>query len=659
MCGIAGALVLEELESGRWDLDEIVARMTARLAHRGPDGSGRWSSREDGVCLGHRRLAVVDLSDNGVQPMAYADGRFHITFNGEIYNFRLVREELVTRGHRFTSTGDTQVILAAIAEWGIQAAISKMSGMFALAVWDRESKILHLARDRLGEKPLHFASMGGRLFFASELRAFSAIPGFRQQVDRHAVASYLRFGYVPEPFSIYEGVYKLPAGSTLSVPARQGWAPSWGAGDERQRDPIECGELLARRYWFAEHVAMSGKSRPLVDIKQVTDQLESKLRAVIRDQMLCDVPVGCFLSGGVDSSLVAALMQAEATRPVHTFTVRFTDDKRFDESGYAREVARHLGTRHEELVLDERMVEQSVPDLTACMDEPTANGSYFAACHVSRLARQQVTVVLSGDGGDELFAGYNRYVRTSGIWSVLGLMPFSLRRSMGRLLGHIQDFERRGVVDADWYGSQSTVPELVEKARRMVAASDFREAYDQVASCWPVSHPVSQNGLRDRLWSDLPKLPAMLLSDQMDYLPGDNLAKIDRASMSASLETRLPLLDHELVEFSWRVPDSLKIHRGRTKWPMRVVLRKYIPDYLIERPKMGFTAPVRQWLDGGLREWAQETLDSDEGRSILGVQFDEIVTEWESRRSRTRTSGYQIWAVVILAAWMQSTRAVL
>lgn len=659
MCGIAGAIELDDSSFSSWDLDEIVADMTARMSHRGPDGSGRWSSREDGVCLGHRRLAVVDLSDSGIQPMSYADGRFHITFNGEIYNFRSLRDELRACGHQFTSTGDTQVILAAIAEWGLQTAIQKVSGMFAFAVWDREAKTLHLARDRLGEKPLHFTSIRGRMYFASELRAFAAVPEFRQKVNRHAVASYLRFGYVPEPFSIYDGVYKLPAGSTLSVPARKGQTPSWGVGDHKAGDANNCRELLATRYWSAEQAATSGRSQRLSDARTIADELERNLRASIRDQMLCDVPVGCFLSGGVDSSLVAALMQAEASAPVHTFTVRFVGANRFDESRYAHDVARMLGTHHEELVLDDRTVEQSVPDLTASMDEPTANGSYFAAYHVSRLARKKVTVVLSGDGGDELFAGYNRYVRTPRVWSILSVLPATLRCALIDLLGYIGDSHRLGIGNRGFSWSQTTAADLAGKIQRMLSASDFREAYDLVASCWPPNHPEMHDGLRDRLWSDLPELPAMLLSDQMDYLPGDNLSKLDRASMANSLETRLPLLDHKMVEFSWRVPDSIKIHRGRTKWPMRMVLEKYIPDRLVERPKMGFSAPTQQWLAGGLREWAHAAIDSDESRVVLGDQFDEFVSAWTAGNHGGRISGYQVWSVVVLSAWMRSANAVL
>lgn len=654
MCGIAGAVNLRR-EAPPRDLSETVIRMRDTMPHRGPDGAGFWCDPET-VHLGHRRLAIVDLTDHGRQPMSYGAGRYTITFNGEIYNFRELAKELTQIGHQLSSTGDTQVLLAAIAQWGIEGALSRLVGMFAFAVWDSQTQTLHLARDRIGEKPLHLCELNGVLYFASELRAFRAIEGFSRSLSEPAVAGYLQFGYVPEPLSMYQGVYKLQPGSVLSVPARR---------DLRLNERALAGQeegsgsgLSPRQYWSCEKVALEASSNRITDEAEAARQFEHLLRQSVKSQVLCDVPIGCFLSGGIDSSLVAAVMQAESSSPVHTFTVRF-DTPGFDESEHARAVADHLGTRHEEFLLSERDVMESVPSLISELDEPTANGSFFAVRQISRLARTRATVVLSGDGGDELFAGYNRYQLARRAWRRIGWIPSVIRSGVDKGLG--------GLIEADFsalilsslsLGGQASSRQLLEKMRRVFKARSFADAYDYVTSCWPRFALQVPTGSRTRKWVDLGAFGSMLLSDQIDYLPGDNLAKVDRASMAVSLETRLPILDHRLIEFSWRIPDDMKVSSGKSKWLMRQVLDKFVPSAMTERPKMGFSVPIESWMQSSLRSWSDEQLSSRglaEGvRGVIGFEPAEL----RSTEAPTRCTAYQRWSLAILGAWLEVQRAV-
>lgn len=637
------------------DLSETVIRMRDTMPHRGPDGAGFWCDPET-VHLGHRRLAIVDLTDHGRQPMSYGAGRYTITFNGEIYNFRELAKELTQIGHQLSSTGDTQVLLAAIAQWGVEGALSRLVGMFAFAVWDAQTQTLHLARDRIGEKPLHLCELNGVLYFASELRAFRAIEGFSRSLSEPAVAGYLQFGYVPEPLSIYQGAYKLQPGSVLSVPARR---------DLRLNERALAGQeegggsgLSPRQYWSCEKVALEASSNRITDEAEAARQFEHLLRQSVKSQILCDVPIGCFLSGGIDSSLVAAVMQAESSSPVHTFTVRF-DTPGFDESEHARAVADHLGTRHEEFLLSERDVMESVPSLISELDEPTANGSFFAVRQISRLARTRATVVLSGDGGDELFAGYNRYKLARRAWVKAAWMPSLMRQGLGGLLGGRVG---QGVGSlmrlAFAFGGQASSPQMVEKLRRALRARDFAECYDYITSCWPRYELDVPVDARPRKWSDLPHLEAMLLSDQVDYLPGDSLAKVDRASMAVSLETRLPILDHRLLEFSWCIPAEMKLRFGRSKWLMRQVLEKFVPPLLTERPKMGFSVPVETWMRTSLRSWACDQFSSsslaDCVQGVIGVRSSALKSAHTSRRY----TAYQGWSMAVLGAWLDAQKAV-
>ena len=655
MCGIAGAIALKSA-SGRLPdpLDRIVERMAQRLTHRGPDGSGLWKSPSGRVALAHRRLAIIDLTDTGRQPMDYA-GRFWITFNGEIYNFRELRPHLRALGHTFRGESDTEVLLTAIAQWGIEDALSRCVGMFALAVWDARDQVLHLARDRMGEKPLYLGEVFGHLFFASELRAFRAIPGFDAQISARAANAYLRDGCVPGALSLYEGVYKLPPGHVLTVPVDrdQRLTPGWPLTE----DTSGRTDLSPRAYWSCRDCATQGRQSLITDQRAAIDQGEELLRQAVQAQMHADVPTGAFLSGGIDSSLVTAVMQHQSSQPVRTFTVAF-DDPRFDESRHARAIAAHLGTRHEEFPLREQDIVEQVPSIVHCMDEPTANGSFFPVHLISRLARTQVTVALSGDGGDELFAGYNRYALAPGAWRRSRWVPSPLRRSLAEFLRSGGSTDSASLIGKmARLGSQVGSADARRKLARILTSETFTETYLRLTSWW--SQPSVLEGgaeLPPRNWPAhfTDDLPSMLLADQINYLPDDNLAKVDRASMATSLETRLPLLDHRLVEFSWHLPDELKLRGRTTKWLLRAILDRYIPRSLIERPKMGFTVPVDQWLRGPLKGWARDMLGGSAFRDMFPVRRAAIAQLWEEYLAQRGPSANEIWALVMLSAWAGS-----
>ncbi len=657
MCGIAGAVALNSTPGRLSDpLDRIVERMAQRLTHRGPDGSGLWSSPSERIALAHKRLAIIDLTDTGRQPMEYA-GRFRITFNGEIYNFRELRPLLQGLGHVFRGESDTEVLLAAIAQWGIDQALSRCVGMFAFAVWDARDRVLHLARDRMGEKPLYLGEVFGHLFFASELRAFRAIPSFDARICTQAASSYLRDGCVSGALSIYEGIFKLPPGQVLTVRADrdQRLTADW----PQPREASSPNELRPHRYWSCRHAATQGRKSLIMDHSAAIDQGEELLRQAVRAQMHADVPTGAFLSGGIDSSLVTAVMQHQSSQPVRTFTVAF-DDPRFDESRHARAIADHLGTRHEEFPRREQDIIAQVPWIVRCMDEPTANGSFFPVYLISQLARTQVTVALSGDGGDELFAGYNRYVLGPKAWRRTQWLPPPLRRRLAEFLSS-------SGLPGGWLtgklarlGSQVGSADARRKLARILTSRTFTESYLRLTSWW--TEPSGLEGGAEAPPRDWPAqfgddLPSMLLADQINYLPDDNLAKVDRASMATSLETRLPLLDHRLVEFSWRLPDDVKLRGSTTKWLLRAILDRYIPRSLIERPKMGFTVPIDKWLRGPLKDWAGDMLGDTAFEAMFPVRHAPIRRLWDDYLAQRGPAANEIWALVMLSAWSEAANA--
>ncbi len=648
MCGIAGLFDPRHTV----DPDELLRRvetMAATLDHRGPDAEGRWSDRDGGVALGHRRLAVVELGPEGAQPMASPDGRWVVVYNGELYNHPALRKRLASEGMTFRGGSDTEVLVAAVQQWGLEAALEAFEGMFALALWDRERRLLHLVRDRFGEKPLYYGWVGGSLAFASELKAIAVLPGFRGDIDRDAVALYLRHNCVPAPHTIYRTLSKL----------RPGHLVTFGAGTGPGSLPP------ASEYWSARRAVGAARSNPLeASPSAMTDLLESALSASVESRMVADVPVGAFLSGGIDSSLVVALMQRHSARPVRTFTVGFTD-RSFDESAEAADVARHLGTEHTPLLATESDALDVVPRLADIWDEPFGDVSQIPMHLVSRLARSQVTVSLSGDGGDELFAGYNRHAWLDRLWRRSSVLPDPVRRTAGRALGRVPPGAVDGLARAAALlpaGMQVRNPaSKVSKVAKVLSSASPEDAYLSLVSYWDDAEamvvgagPSASVASRPSEWPALDGITEqMLWLDLVGYLPDDILTKLDRAAMATSLETRVPFLDRDVFDLAWRLPMSVKIHEGTTKWLLRQVLYRHVPRALIERPKMGFGFPIGSMLRGPLRPWAEDLLD--ERRLRLQGLLDPVPVRlaWDLHLQGRRDLGYELWALLALQAWIE------
>lgn len=636
MCGLVGLL---NPRLAATELKTAVDGMSRTLRHRGPDGDGIWLDEEAGLGLGHRRLAIVDVSHAGDEPMISASGRYVIVYNGEVYNFRELREELAAAGATFVGASDTEVALTAIDFWGLHAAVRRFAGMFAFALWDRQTRTLSLVRDRLGIKPLYWSQSGGQFLFASELRALRACPGWRAEIDRDALAAYMRWNYIPAPHSIYAGVRKLEPGTILTL------------------GPDQVPRIDT--YWDARQVvgeAIAGRARPGDD--EALRELDGLLRRLVAGHMIADVPLGAFLSGGIDSSLVVALMQAQSQRPVKTFSIGF-HEAGYDEAVHARTIARHLGTEHTELYVDPGHAQEIIPRLAAIYDEPFADSSQLPTYLVSEMTRQHVTVALSGDGGDELFAGYTRYRWADGLWRRFGNWPLALRRALAAALATPPA--------AAWSAAGRLVPRRLSAGRlddRMaklalyIRQPDGNAIYRAQHSHWPAT--VMRQGVEPKgiswdptLSRDIPDfVERMQFMDMVQYLPDDVLTKVDRASMAVSLEARVPLLDHRLVEFAWRLPANMKRRNG-PKWALREVLYNYVPRDMVDRPKMGFGAPVAGWLRGPMRDWAEALLEprrlADEG------YFDAapIATSWQAFLKGDDRFREPLWGILMFQSWYE------
>jgi asparagine synthase (glutamine-hydrolysing) len=650
MCGLIG---FWQTESGpRDELFGLATRMADTLAHRGPDDSGVWVEPSAGLALGFRRLSIVDLTPEGHQPMQSAGGRYVLVFNGEIYNFQELRDTLereqAVRGWRGHS--DTEVMLAAFEHWGIEAAVKRFVGMFAFVVWDSQERTLHLARDRMGEKPLYYGWMNGVLLFASELKALCAHPRFRAATDQDAVALYMRYACVPAPFSIYFGVSKLLPGTLLSITSEELL--------QRQR-------LQSRPYWSLSEAVTNAMRNPFTGSEEeAAQELDRLLRRAVAGQMVADVPLGAFLSGGVDSSTVVALMQAQSAHPVKTFTIGFHEEA-YNEAVYAKRVAQHLGTEHTELYVSPEEALAVVPKLPTLYDEPFADSSQIPTFLVSQLARRHVTVSLSGDGGDELFGGYNRYFWGQAVRRRIGWTPLPMRRALAAGITGISPAAWDGVFDR----VSSFLPrrlrytaagDKIHKLAGLLAAEDDRTLYQRLISHWPdgVAHRAATYRIPPG-WiaygtpGTLRTLPErMMYLDALGYLPDDILVKVDRAAMGVSLETRVPLLDHRVVEFAWRLPVDMKVREGNGKRLLRRVLYQYVPRNLIERHKMGFGVPLDSWLRGPLKDWAGSLLD--EARLKREGFFDPapIRRRWSEHLSGRRNWQHHLWDVLMFQAWV-------
>ncbi|NJA05722.1 asparagine synthase (glutamine-hydrolyzing) [Methylococcaceae bacterium WWC4] len=641
MCGFAGILQPNGGDTRR--LGDSLALMNATLNHRGPDDQGFWLDPEAGLGLAHRRLAIQDLSPAGHQPMQSACDRWVIVFNGEIYNHLSLRRQLESAGHAPAWRGhsDTETLLATIAAWGLEQTLAACVGMFAFALWDRRERILTLARDRLGEKPLYYGWQNGSLLFGSELKALKAHPDFRGEIDRDALTQFLRLSYVPAPLSIYRDICKLPAGCYLRF-----------AGSDAPQ-PVA--------YWSAANAAAAGIADPYPGNEaEAAAELERLLNQSIAGQMLADVPLGAFLSGGIDSSLIVALMQAKSAQPVKTFTIGF-NEAGYNEAEYAHSVARHLGSEHTELYVSAAQARAVIPNLPTIYDEPFADASQIPTWLVSQLARQQVAVSLSGDGGDELFGGYNRYFLGAGLWRKLAPLPPFGRNLAANLL--------TGLGAEQWNRLARLAAPLLPNAWR------YANPGDKLHKLAGVLHARSPDALYRHLishWREPAELvvggrePAtpspdarfgfaerMMLSDTIGYLVDDILVKVDRAAMNVSLETRVPFLDHRLVEFAWRLPLAMKIRGGQGKHIVKQVLYRHVPPALLERPKTGFSIPLDQWLREPLRDWADDLLNERRLREQGFLKPRPIVEAWQAHRGGRLNCQYPLWNVLMFQAWLE------
>ncbi len=644
MCGLTGFWASETRDG---DLTVVAAAMADRIRHRGPDDGGVWVDADSGIAIAHRRLSILDLSPAGAQPMQSASGRWVLAYNGEVYNHLELRERL--QGERaapeWRGHSDTETLLAAIEAWGVEETLKRSVGMFALALWDRSERVLWLARDRIGEKPMYYGWQDDTFLFGSELKALRAHPVFNAAVDRGALALLMRHNYVPAPYSIYAGIHKLPPGTWLRLAAGQ-----------RESAPVP--------YWSLAEVAERGMANPFNGSEaDALDELERILGDAVRGQMVADVPLGALLSGGIDSTAITALMQANSTRPVRTFTIGFAE-RQYDEANHARAVAAHLGTEHTELRLGPSEALALVPQLPTMYDEPFADSSQLPTHLVMKLARQHVTVAVSGDAGDELFGGYNRYFLGPKTWRAISWMPPPVRRVLGAGLTAFPAHAVNNLMGP--LAARSGVAALGDKAHklgpRLRDVRSLDDLYASLVSEWPLADGMVVGcrmppNLLDERW----RWPAladpvarMMAMDGLTYLPDDILVKVDRAAMGVSLETRIPFLDHRVIEFAARLPLALNFEGGQGKRVLRALLTRYVPRELFERPKMGFGVPIQDWLRGELRGWAEELLS--ERRLHEGGYFapGPIRAKWREHLEGKRQWHYQLWPVLMFQAWLEA-----
>ncbi|WP_073146037.1 asparagine synthase (glutamine-hydrolyzing) [Litoreibacter ascidiaceicola] len=648
MCGITGFLSYPGQTWVEAAETQLGAMMSA-IAHRGPDNQGQWIDAEAGVALGHLRLAIVDLSPAGHQPMSSASGRFEVVFNGEIYNHLKLRRDLEEAGHApvWRGTSDTEVMMAGFEVWGIEETLARLEGMFAIALWDRETRTLKLVRDRLGEKPLYYGWQGkGRdavFLFGSELKALQAHPAFNARIRRDAIVAMLRHGHVPEDLVIYEGLRKLRPGEIAEI-------------------SLEAPEPKRKLYWDGGAIAAAPRG-PAPSDEDAIEGLNTLLLDAVSQEMMSDVPLGAFLSGGIDSSVVVGLMQHLSKKPVHTFSIGF-HEARYNEAQFAKEVADHLGTHHTELYVGDTDLRDVIPRLPHMYDEPFADSSQIPTFLVAEMAREHVTVALSGDGGDELFCGYDRYVHGQKMMDKLRGLPGPLRSLGGAAIRAIPETWLNKLMESIRATPQGKEPngQRLHRLANYAMSATTEELHQKMVSVWRFPEDAVLGGssppsiLADHLPSrgDLSDMERMMQLDMLAYLPDDILCKVDRATMAVALESRAPLLDHRVAEFIWALPERFKYRDGKSKWLLRQVLYKYVPAALIERPKMGFEVPIGLWLRGGLRDWAQAFLDPDRLRRE-GYLDEAVITRlWSQHLLGSHNWGAQLWNVLMFQAWLET-----
>jgi len=652
MCGIAGFIDLDARTSAE-TLRATALGMAVNLRHRGPDDEGVWCDAASGVALAHRRLSIIDLSPAGHQPMISASTRFVIVYNGEIYNFQELQRELEGT-YSFRGHSDTEVMLACVERWGIEASLARWNGMFAFAIWDRRERILCLGRDRLGEKPLYYGWLGSTFLFASELKALRAHPAFRAEVNRDALALYLRHNCVPAPHSIFRGVYKLLPGHILRL----------GTETVEEAKPTS--------YWSLRQAAECSVSDPFRGTEaEAVEQLETLLRAAVKIRMVADVPLGVFLSGGIDSSTIAALMQAQSALPVRTFSIGIAENG-YNEAKEAAAVARHLGTSHTELYMTPEKAREVIPKLPEFYDEPFSDSSQIPTYALAQLTRRHVTVALSGDGGDEVFGGYNRHVWGKRLGGAIKWVPQPMRDVLALMISSVSPQRWDSL-----YGlcepllqanlKHRTPGHKLHKLSSILASRNVPSAYVGLASHWTEPTAIALGSREPETilnsedgWGDLPTLvEQMMCLDAVTYLPDDILTKVDRATMAVRLEARVPYLDHRVVEFAWRLPLSMKLRGGKGKAILRRVLHRYVPPELVERPKTGFGIPLDAWLRGPLRDWAEALLDERRLRNEGFLDPGPIRRVWEVHLSGHGVWQYHLWDVLMFQSWLEGNRQML
>tara|TARA_Y100000589_G_C27184269_1_gene642052 strand:+ start:1418 stop:3370 length:1953 start_codon:yes stop_codon:yes gene_type:complete len=649
MCGITGFISSELKEN---NLKKIAIHMSNKLLHRGPDDSGVWLDSEVGIALAHRRLSIVDLSNAGKQPMISNCSRYCIVFNGEIYNHLSLRKEL-PNSINWKGYSDTETLVNAISLWGIQKTLKKLVGMFAFAIWDRNLKRLILARDRIGEKPLYYGLNGRNLLFASELKAIIAFPNFHSEINRESLSKYIKFGFIPSPYSIYKGIYKLRPGNYIEFSMKD----------------IELRSIPQPSiYWSLESSILSKNNSSYLYSKYDTiEYLESLLTNSIKGQLLGDVSIGTFLSGGIDSSIIVSILQSQINKPINTFTIGF-DEKHFDESEKASKVASFIGTNHKKLFLSSKKALEIIPNLSTIYDEPFSDVSQIPTIFMSQFCSTEVKICLSGDGGDELFCGYNRHIVGPKIWNILNYIPISIRKLIADFILYFPPT----TWDKFYYSCEKFLPDFLrinapglklQKLTNLINAKTLQEVYLNLLYAWQNSENIVLNSssIEDK-YSNHPyeifqdSYHQMMFMDFIGYLPNDILVKVDRAAMSSSLETRLPFLDHRVVEFAWKIPINMKLRDNQSKWILRQLLKKYLPDKLTKGPKKGFAVPIAEWLRGPLKNWADVLLDKNFIDSQGYLQADPIIKKWNEHLSGKRDWSKQLWTVLIFQSWLSKLK---
>ena len=637
MCGICG-LIQPKQKSSAYNSEHVVIKMREKLTHRGPDQSGEWFNKEEEAYFGHRRRSVIDLSENGRQPMVSKCGNYVITYNGEVYNYGELKKELLSAGYSFSGQSDTEVVLAACTIWGVRKAVDRMIGMFAFSIWDRRLNKLSLVRDRLGIKPLYWYYTGKQMAFASELKSFSAIPDWNPEINHHAFSSYIRYGYVPSPVSIYENVSKLPPGSILT------WVRDQSPQIEKYWDPLTF---------------ISNSSSDIISDEEAANELEVLLNDAVKKRMISDVPLGSMLSGGIDSSIVTAFMQKNNTQPIKSYSIGFHETD-YNEAQYASKVAEHLKTDHTELYLEPKHAIDLIPNLPEIYDEPFADSSQIPTYLISKLLGQHVTVGLSGDGGDELFAGYNRYQWAGKFALTSKILPNPIRTTLVKMINSLSPLQWDSVFKLlPQKFKYNNIGDKLYKVASILPLNNEQTIYRELVSQWSspgeiirdaqeIKTVAIENNLKNTVSNFTSR---MQLMDMISYLPDDILVKLDRASMAVGLEARVPLLDHRIVEFALKLPIDMKQRNGKSKWLLRQLLHRYVPSEIVERPKMGFSIPIGDWLRGPLREWSQDLLSSEQLKKHDFFKSDIVQTYLNEHMKGHRNHQYKLWVLLMFQSW--------